>query len=73
MRKYPVIITQGEDGWYVATCPAIPGCISQGRTISDAKRNIREAIQLCLECYEQDGKPLPSPQTTKIKVVEISV
>jgi predicted RNase H-like HicB family nuclease len=44
-----VVITNGEDGWYVVTVPALPGCISQGRIIRDAKQNIREAISLFLE------------------------
>jgi predicted RNase H-like HicB family nuclease len=48
-----VVITKGEDGWYVVTVPALPGCISQGRTITEAKRNIREAISLYLEPDEE--------------------
>ncbi len=44
-----VVITKGEDGWYVVTVPALPGCISQGRTIREAKQNIREAVSLYLE------------------------
>ena len=38
-----VVITKGEDGWYVVTVPSLPGCITQGRTIKEAKQNIREA------------------------------
>lgn len=48
-----VVITKGEDGWYVVTVPSLPGCISQGRTIKDAKQNIREAIALYLEPDEE--------------------
>jgi predicted RNase H-like HicB family nuclease len=44
-----VVITKGEDGWYVVTVPSLPGCISQGRTIKEAKQNIKEAISLYLE------------------------
>lgn len=47
--RLKVVITQGEDGWYVVTVPSLPGCISQGRTLRDAKRNIKEAISLYLE------------------------
>jgi predicted RNase H-like HicB family nuclease len=47
-----VVITKGEDGWYVVTVPALPGCISQGRTIKEAKQNIKEAISLYLEPEE---------------------
>jgi len=44
-----VVITEGIDGWYVATVPSLPGCISQGRTIEEAEENIKEAISLSLE------------------------
>jgi predicted RNase H-like HicB family nuclease len=47
-----VVITKGEDGWYVVTVPSLPGCISQGRTIKEAKQNIKEAIALYLEPEE---------------------
>lgn len=44
-----VVITKGEDGWYVVTVPSLLGCISQGRTNREAKENIKEAISLYLE------------------------
>jgi predicted RNase H-like HicB family nuclease len=47
-----------EDGWYVVECPAIPGCMSQGRTDVQAMENIREAGQLCLEVRQEQGLPL---------------
>ena len=47
--RYPVILQPGEDGWIVAECPLLPGCISQGKDRDEALRNIREAIELCLE------------------------
>jgi len=47
--KFKVIITAGEDGWYIAECPALPGCISQGETVDQALENIKDAIQGCLE------------------------
>ncbi|GIW64691.1 MAG: HicB family protein [Patescibacteria group bacterium] len=57
MKKYlnfKVIITQDEDGVFVATCPAIPGCHSQGSTYEEAEKNIKEAIKLCLKVAEED-------------------
>ena len=48
-----VVITKGEDGWYVVTVPSLPGCITQGRTIKEAKQNIKEAISLYLEPEEE--------------------
>lgn len=52
MSTLPVVIRPGEDGWIIAECPVIPGCISQGRTRDGAIANIREAIVLCLEAGE---------------------
>ncbi len=48
VQKFPVIVER-EDGWYIAECPALPGCVSQGRTLKEALKNIREAIELSLE------------------------
>ncbi len=45
---YKVIIKQ-EAGWYIAECPAIPGCISQGKTLKEIRVNIKDAIKGCLE------------------------
>ncbi|MCX6685764.1 MAG: type II toxin-antitoxin system HicB family antitoxin [Methanoregula sp.] len=48
-----VVITKGEDGWYVVTVPSLPGCITHGKTIKEAKENIKEAISLYLEPEEE--------------------
>ena len=61
--KYKVFFIKGEDGYIVAECPAIPGCISQGRTIEEAKKNIKEAIELSLECYKEDKEKIPEDRT----------
>ncbi len=52
--NFNVLITQNEDGIYVADCPAIPGCHSQGSTYEEAEKNIKEAIKLCLKVAEED-------------------
>ena len=54
-----VIIYPGEDGWWVAECPSLPGCISQGKTREEAIDNIKEAIQAYIESLEQDNLPVP--------------
>jgi predicted RNase H-like HicB family nuclease len=59
-RGFPVVLVPGEDGWIVAECPVIPGCISQGRTRAEALRNIEEAIQLCLETRAEEGWTPPA-------------
>ena len=46
---------------FVAECPAIPGCISQGRTEAEAEHNIQEAIEECLEVRAEEGLPLIVP------------
>ncbi|HBV97444.1 MAG TPA: HicB family protein [Desulfotomaculum sp.] len=43
--KFPVTVCHGEDGYFIAECPIIPGCISQGETENEALKNIREAIK----------------------------
>lgn len=49
MRTLPVVLRPGADGWLVAECPVLPGCVSQGKTRDEALANIREAIAVCLE------------------------
>ncbi|MBU4233107.1 MAG: type II toxin-antitoxin system HicB family antitoxin [Proteobacteria bacterium] len=54
-----VLIFPGEDGYWVAECPSLPGCISQGKTRDEAISNIKEAIQGYIKTLEQDGLPVP--------------
>ena len=54
-----VIIYSGEDGYWVAECPSLPGCISQGKTREEAIANIREAIQGYIAALEEDHLPVP--------------
>lgn len=54
-----VLIYPGEDGFYVAECPSLPGCISQGKTREEALVNIKEAIRLYIDVLEEDGNPIP--------------
>ncbi|MCL4407053.1 MAG: type II toxin-antitoxin system HicB family antitoxin [Thermotogae bacterium] len=56
--KFIVTISQDEDGMYIADCPSIPGCVSQGRTKDEAIQNIRDAIVECLEVRSERGIPL---------------
>ena len=51
---YRVAIEKGEDFGYVAHCPAIPGCHSQGKTIEEAIENIKDAIRGCLSVLDKD-------------------
>lgn len=53
------LIYRGEDGYWIAECPDLPGCISQGKTRAEAIENIREAIEVYIEALEADGLPAP--------------
>ncbi len=54
-----VIIYPGEDGYWVAECASLPGCISQGKTKEEALANIKEAIRGYIAALEEDGLPVP--------------
>jgi len=56
-----VIIYPSEDGWWVAECPSLPGCISQGKTREEALVNIKEAIEGYLESLKKYNEPIPPP------------
>ena len=59
-----------EDGWVVASCPTLPGCHSQGRTRTEALRNIREAIRGYLASMRKHGAPIPT--SSEFEVVEVT-
>jgi predicted RNase H-like HicB family nuclease len=67
--KLTVTVERDETGMLVVECPAIPGCISQGRTEAEALTNIREAIVGCLEVRAEQGLPL----TVRTLEVEVAV
>lgn len=67
--KFTVTLDRDEDGMWVVECPSIPGCVSQGKTRTEALENIQEAIQLCLEVRAERGLPL----TVETKDVEVSL
>ena len=65
--KIKVILEQGEDGYFVAYCPSLKSCWSQGRTEEEALKNIREAIELYLEPDEK------LREDSKHKVYEVAI
>jgi len=67
--KFIVTLDRDEDGVWIAECPAIPGCVSQGKTKNEAIANVREAITLCLQVRAEKGLPL----TLETRQVEIEV
>ena len=67
--KFVVNLDRDETGMIVAECPAIPGCVSQGKTEEKAINNIREAIEGCLQARQANGLPL----TIATREVEVTV
>ena len=65
--KFTVTIFQDEDGMFIAECPSIPGCVSQGKTEQEAERNIQDAIKECLEVRAEKGMPL-TVRTCEVEV-----
>ena len=61
--RLPVIITKGEDGYFIAEIPIIPGCITQGKTKKEVLENIKEAAELCLEFMQEEGWSFPEKYT----------
>lgn len=60
--KFPITLDRDEDGVWIAECPSIPGCVSQGKTKDEAVTNVREAIALCLQVRVDKGLPLTTEQ-----------
>ncbi|HOW83289.1 MAG TPA: type II toxin-antitoxin system HicB family antitoxin [Spirochaetota bacterium] len=59
----------GEDGYYVAECPSLPGCVSQGKTKEEAIENIKEAIEGYILTLQDDNIPIPVERFDSIMVV----
>jgi len=57
--KFRILIEEDEDGVFVAECPSLPGCVSQGATRSEALENIKDAIQGYLESLKKHDDPIP--------------
>ena len=68
--KYRVLIEPDEDGVFVAECPSLPGCISQGTTRAEALANIKDAISGYLASLARHNEPVPAPITEEL--VEVS-
>lgn len=69
--KYRALIEQDEDGVFVAQVPALPGCVSQGQTRSEALQNIREAIEVYLDSLKAHDEAIPPP--IEEELVEVAV
>jgi predicted RNase H-like HicB family nuclease len=72
-KTYSIVIEPGEDGWFVVTVPALPGCITQGKTIEEAEKNAKEAIEAYLESLIKQHKVIPDQQGVAIRKVAVEV
>jgi predicted RNase H-like HicB family nuclease len=69
--KYRVVIERDEDGVYVAECPALPGCLSQGKTRSEAMANIKDAMTGYLASLKKHGELVPPPVSEEITEIPV--
>ncbi len=69
--KFAVTLERDEDGFFVVSCPALPGCHSQGRTREEAIANITEAIRGYVASMRKHGEPIPT--ITEVEEVEVAV
>ena len=67
--KLQITIFQDEDGMFITECPAIPGCVSQGKTEEEAMANIQEAVKECLGVRSEKGMPITVP----VREIEVQV
>ncbi len=69
---FHVVLEDDEDGWIVAECPSLPGCVSQGKTQQEALENIKEAITAWLWAEDQKAMALmPTPRVSEAILVTV--
>ena len=73
-HAFHVIVEQDEAGYYVAECPALKACYTQGRTYEEVMENIKDVIEMCLEDLKAKRQKVPrSPEIIGIRRLEVSV
>ena len=71
--QFPVLIEKDEDGFFVADCPDLLGCHSQGKTLEAAITNIRDAIKLNLEILKAEKQDIPKSGPVSLTSIEVSL
>jgi predicted RNase H-like HicB family nuclease len=71
VMRYRILLEQDEDGIFIAECPALPGCVSQGNTRAEALKNIQDAIKGYIESLKKHNEPIPPP--IEEEIVEVVV
>ena len=69
--EFTVILEECEEGGYTVTCPALPGCVSEGDTYEEALQNIKEAIEGYLEAMEKQARMTPAPAAVQYAKVAV--
>jgi len=69
--RYRVLIEQDEDGMFVAECPSLPGCVSQGKSRKEALGNIQDAVRGYLESLKKHNEPVPPP--IEEEIIEVTM
>lgn len=71
--QFPVIIEKDEDGFYVADCPDLLGCHTQGRTLEEAISNIRDAVKLHIKILREENQEIPRVHPVSLTSLEVAV
>jgi predicted RNase H-like HicB family nuclease len=72
-HSYTVLFEPAEEGGYVVTCPALPGLVTEGDTLDEARENAQDAIKGYLESLAKDGLPAPSDKPIPLEPVKEKV
>ncbi|MFH1403988.1 MAG: type II toxin-antitoxin system HicB family antitoxin [Candidatus Altiarchaeota archaeon] len=71
--RYTIVLEKGRESGFVAHCPIMRGCVSQGKTRSEAIKNLTSAMRDYIECLIEDGIPVPQEIDKKFVDVEVSI
>ncbi len=71
--NFPVIIEKDEDGFFVADCPDLQGCHTQGKTLEEANANIRDVIKLHLKILKAEKQDIPKLEPVSMTSIEIAI
>ena len=69
--EYTVVIRKAPDGFYIASCPLVPEAHAQGESYDECMANIKEVLELCLECRKEQGEEIPEEMGTDTVTVAI--
>jgi predicted RNase H-like HicB family nuclease len=71
-HTYTVTVEQDDEGWFIATCPALNHVASQGRTQQEALGNVKEAMEVYIETLREHGDPIPPPRPVSTEEIDLA-